>query len=268
MYMTRGIPNVYYGDENGIIGTGGDKEARQDMFATSVNAWKTEQRIAASPIGSGSYLSETNHPIQERIAALNQLRNSHPALKTGAQIKRYAANGVLAFSRIEAAERREYLVALNNTKTTKSSIAVQTSSPLTRFESVWGVQQSATSDANGVLTISVGDRQAVVLRAVAALPLANSIGPVTLTMPKDAGVALWKPAAAISGWKDPSTVTFVVKVNSGAWQVLGVDDSIGWKMILDGRKFTAGAKLTVAAIVKSTSGAIAVSNPIQVTNNG
>jgi hypothetical protein len=59
-----------------------------------------------------------------------------------------------------------------------------------------------------------------------------------------------------------------VKVNSGAWQVLGVDDSIGWKMILDGRKFTAGAKLTVAAIVKSTSGAIAVSNPIQVTNNG
>ena len=268
MYMTRGIPNVYYGDENGIIGTGGDKEARQDMFATSVNAWKTEQRIGASPIGSGSYLSETNHPIQERITALNQLRNNHPALKTGAQIKRYAANGVLAFSRIDAADRREYLVALNNTKVTKSGIAVQTSSPLTRFESVWGVQQSVTSDANGVLTISVGDRQAVVLRAVAALPLANSIGPVTLTMPKDAGVALWKPAAAISGWKDPSTVTFVVKVNSGAWQVLGVDDSIGWKMILDGRKFTAGAKLTVAAIVKSTSGAIAVSNPIQVTNNG
>jgi hypothetical protein len=58
----------------------------------------------------------------------------------------------------------------------------------------------------------------------------------------------------------------VIKVNNGAWQVLGVDDSIDWKMILSGAKYPAGAKLTLAAIVKSTSGAIGVSNPIQLTN--
>jgi hypothetical protein len=86
-------------------------------------------------------------------------------------------------------------------------------------------------------------------------------------MPKDAGVALWKPTATIAGWKDPSTCTFVVKVGSGQWQVLGVDDSIGWKMILDGSKFASGAQLTVAAIVKTTSGEIGISNPIRVTNN-
>jgi hypothetical protein len=58
-----------------------------------------------------------------------------------------------------------------------------------------------------------------------------------------------------------------LKVNGGAWQVLGVDDSMSWKMILDGDKYPNGAKLTVAAVVKSSSGAIGVSNAIQVTNN-
>jgi hypothetical protein len=58
----------------------------------------------------------------------------------------------------------------------------------------------------------------------------------------------------------------VVQVNGGAWQVLGVDDSADWKMILSGGKFTNGAKINIAAIVKSTSGAIGISNAIQITN--
>ena len=34
MYLTRGQPVVYYGDEQGFIGDGGDQDARQDMFAS------------------------------------------------------------------------------------------------------------------------------------------------------------------------------------------------------------------------------------------
>ena len=37
LYLLRGAPAVYYGDEVGMIGTGGDKEARQDMFPTQVD---------------------------------------------------------------------------------------------------------------------------------------------------------------------------------------------------------------------------------------
>jgi hypothetical protein len=58
----------------------------------------------------------------------------------------------------------------------------------------------------------------------------------------------------------------VVQVNGGSWQVLGVDDAADWKMILSGAKYPSGAKLNVAAIVKSTSGAIGISNAIQITN--
>ena len=266
MYMSRGIPNVYYGDEVGMIGTGGDQAARQDMFPTSVTSWRSEARIAADPIGTGSYLIGRNHPIQERITWLNSLRADHPALKAGAQIQRYSANNVIAFSRIDLVNRKEYLVALNNSQVTKSGLRIKTSSPNTVFSQVWGQTQSVTSDAEGYVTIWVGDRQAVVLEAQSALPAAGTVGTVSLTMTKDSGVALWKPRASISGWDDPSTCTFVVQVNGGAWQVLGVDDSIDWKMILSGAKFPSGAKINVAAVVKSTSGAIGISNAIQITN--
>jgi hypothetical protein len=266
MYLSRGIPNVYYGDEMGIIGTGGDQAARQDLFPTSVTAWRSEARIAADPIGTGSYLETRNHPIQERISWLNSLRENHPALKTGAQIQRYSANNVIAFSRIDLANRKEYLVAINNSQSTKSDLRIKTSSPNTVFTQVWGQAQTVTSDAQGYVNIWVGDRQAVVLQAQSELPTAGTVGSVTLSMTKDSGVALWKPRATIANWDDPSTCTFVVQVNGGAWQVLGVDDSMDWKMILQGSKFASGAKINVAAIVKSTSGAIGISNAIQITN--
>ena len=34
MFLTRGQPVVYSGDEQGFTGPGGDKDARQDMFAS------------------------------------------------------------------------------------------------------------------------------------------------------------------------------------------------------------------------------------------
>jgi len=104
------------------------------------------------------------------------------------------------------------------------------------------------------------------LKAQSTLPVKNTVVPVNLFVSKDQGVASWKVRASIPNWDDPSTCTFVIKVGNGNWEVLGVDDSIDWKMILSGAKYPAGAKLTLAAIVKSTSGGVSVSNPIQLTN--
>ena len=36
MFLTRGQPVVYSGDEQGFTGAGGDKDARQDMFASQI----------------------------------------------------------------------------------------------------------------------------------------------------------------------------------------------------------------------------------------
>ncbi|WP_342447122.1 alpha-amylase family glycosyl hydrolase [Ornithinimicrobium sp. CNJ-824] len=49
MFLTRGQPVVYYGDEQGFIGAGDDKDARQDMFATQVDSYATEPVVGARP---------------------------------------------------------------------------------------------------------------------------------------------------------------------------------------------------------------------------
>ena len=36
MYLSRGNPVIYYGDEQGFVGDGGDQDARQDMFPSQV----------------------------------------------------------------------------------------------------------------------------------------------------------------------------------------------------------------------------------------
>ena len=62
---------------------------------------------------------DTDHPLYQHLADLSALRAEHPALADGAQIHRYASGnaGVYAFSRIDADDEREYVVALNNSET-------------------------------------------------------------------------------------------------------------------------------------------------------
>src|SRR5690606_33374893 len=130
MFLTRGQPVVYYGDEQGFIGSAGDKDARQDMFATQVDSYATEPVIGA-PSGSMDRY-DTTHPLYQQIATLGALTQEHPALADGAQIHRYASAdaGVYAFSRIDADELVEYVVVANNS-TQAASVSVPTYSERT-----------------------------------------------------------------------------------------------------------------------------------------
>ena len=65
LYLLRGGPVLYYGDEKGMTG-GVDKLARQDMFPTKVEGWKWEQRIGSDPVGDGDGFALTN-PIEAEI---------------------------------------------------------------------------------------------------------------------------------------------------------------------------------------------------------
>src|SRR5215204_3114676 len=48
MYFSRGNPVVYYGDEQGFTGTGGDQLARQTMFASQVPEYLDDDLIGTS----------------------------------------------------------------------------------------------------------------------------------------------------------------------------------------------------------------------------
>src|SRR5207302_7827499 len=168
LYLLRGAPVVYYGDEVGMIGTGGDKEARQDMFPTKVAEWKTQARVGSPPIGNGSSF-DVKSPIEDELRSLAALRDAHPALATGATIPRLASKSLYAVSRIDRSARREYVVAFNS-GSTAGTVSVTTATPSSSWTVFLGSAAPGKSGATGALSFSVPALSAVVLRADNDLP--------------------------------------------------------------------------------------------------
>ena len=262
LYLLRGIPVVYYGDEVGMIGSGGDKLARQDMFATSTDtpSWPTEERMGSAAIGTKSSLQIKSGPFITKLTKLAALRDKYPTLASGAQIPRFSDSDTLVISRIDAAKRTEYIVGFNNND--KADIrTIQTSSPLTTFKGIWNTTSSVKSDKNGLLKISIGALSSVVLQAQSPLPAAPT-PTITLSLPWDGNAKVWRATAAVPG-RDPSTVTFMWRqTGTAAWQVLGSDDAYPYRVDADPTDFTSGARIEVAAVVKTTSGGTAVSKAL------
>ena len=87
MYFTRGQPVIYYGDEQGFTGDGGDKLARQDMMPSLVPEYNDDDLIGTSAT-TGDDNFDPTHPIYQALADYGAVYSSHQALRTGAQIHR------------------------------------------------------------------------------------------------------------------------------------------------------------------------------------
>jgi len=129
LYLVRGQPIVYYGDEQGMPGRGDHEHSREDMFAARAPEYKSATLLGTTRTGADDKFDET-HPFYGLFRQLGALRATHPALRTGAMIPRVTQeSGLFAFSRIEHGERVEYVVALNNSRTATLSSRVPTSQP-------------------------------------------------------------------------------------------------------------------------------------------
>ena len=261
MFLTRGIPSVYYGDEVGMIGSGGDKAARQDMFPTQVSQWKYEDRVFGNPIGTNSSLTLTT-PLTTRITQLNELRKQHPALSTGSQTQRLVDAQAMVVSRFDPVTRTEYLVGFNS-GTSSRSVKITSSTPSSSWQSLLA-SGSGSSNALGEITFSIPARGTIILKALSSAPSFNDSVSVPLSANLNTGDQTITLNTAIAG-SDLGTVTFVAKKDGGVWQVLGSDDSRNFGMIWDYQPFVGtglpyGSKVSLAAIYKSTSGTISVSS--------
>jgi glycosidase len=134
----RGVPTIYYGDEQGFVGKGGDQDARQDMFASKVATYNEDKLL-----GTSSTTAQANfnpeHPLYREIADLARIRTSHRALTRGLQIVRYSQDkpGLFAVSRFEPGTKREMLLLFNtSTNPVKQNVRVETRS--SRFETLAG----------------------------------------------------------------------------------------------------------------------------------
>jgi len=260
LYLLRGAPAVVYGDEVGMIGTGGDKEARQDMFPTQVDEWKTQPRVGSPPIGDGSSFDVTNNPIELRLKELGALKDAHPALSTGATIVRRAQSGVLVVSRIDWAAKREYIVALNS-GAAAAQVSVPTATPSSTWPGLAGTAGPVSTGADGALSLTVPAMGASVYEADSQIPSPAPAAP-TLKVGKDQFSSLWRAAATVPG-SPPVSVAFAIKRKPSAdWQLLAADDSPPFRAFLERNKFAKKQKVYLVAIARSLDGQTAVSKVV------
>jgi alpha-amylase len=253
MYLTRGIPSVYYGDEVGMIGTGSgsDQLARQDMFSTQVEIWKTEKRVGSAPIGSGNSFDITDkHPIANHLKALAKLRASNPGLVNSSMQLRYAKDYLLAVSKKDDSEAREYLVAFNNsTKAIKATIPTATS------KGGWKLLMGKTSikTAAEKVTITVPALSTVVIKANQRIDKTEvKVGKISSTL--DFLTGYYETRASVTT-KDLAKVTFYVRTSADQpWSSLGTDTNSPYTVFIDPLDYE-GTKIQIKAEVMNSKGA-------------
>ena len=254
MFLSRGNPVVYYGDEQGFTGSGGDKDARQTMFASKVADYLDDKEIGTDRThASDSY--DPSAPLYKQIAALSKLRKDNPALTDGVQTQRYAADGagVYAFSRTDARTGQEYVVALNNAGEAKTA-TFATGSVGMKFRGTYGTSGDVTSDADKKVTVTVPAGSAIVLKAAGRLAKPTTAPTLTLKAPDAGATGTVELSADVDGGQ-LNRVVFAAQVGNGKWRTLGSADHAPYKVTQAiGKDVAAGTTLRYKAVVIDSAG--------------
>jgi alpha-amylase len=267
LFLSRGNPVVYFGDEQGFTGAGNDQAARQDMFPSQDSEYNNLDDDGTDPnngqnlndggkndnIGSAVTPAADNfdpsHPLYRTIAALARLRQDNPALADGAEQVRYSAPaaGIFAFSRTGAREQVEYLVAANNAKTPQTA-SIPTYSSRMRLVRIWGTGPgTVVTGGDKTATITVPALSTVVYKATRRLARSKRAPRLTLQIaPQVSG----RPelAAGVSG-DSLYQVSFYAN-----GKLLGTDDNAPYRVFPDLSNYAPGTQLKLLAVAKDNAG--------------
>ena len=150
----RGVPTIYYGDEQGFVSDGNDQLAREDMFPSKVAVYNDNDLIGTDATTADANF-DTSHPLYRLIAELSAVRLSTPALTGGLQRIRASSEkpGLLAISRFDPHTGQEVLLAFNTSNQPISSL-VEVDSKSLSFTALAG-QCSTQAAAPGSLSITL-----------------------------------------------------------------------------------------------------------------
>jgi glycosidase len=112
----RGVPIVYYGDEQGFVGDGGDKDSRQDMMPSFVDSYNDDDLLANTKTTADDNFDK-NHLFYNTFAEYADIFYQYPALRLGQQETIYAQDkpGIFAISRT-VKDRAQMVVVFNTAK--------------------------------------------------------------------------------------------------------------------------------------------------------
>jgi glycosidase len=250
LYLSRGIPTVYYGDEVGILGSGNgrDQLARQDLFPTKVEIWKQEARVTGRPVGDADSFTDTfSNPIAKHLMALSELRRAHPALANEQMQIRYAKGPVFAFSKRALNEKREYLVVLNNgAKARTVTISTATSGKWRDL-----IDGKSFISKSGELTLKLDGLSSRILRAESDINL-RGIKLGKLTLKEDFLSGFYNLSLKVES-KDLAIAEFFIRTKGvSKWSTLGVDLNQPFKVFIDPYQYS--GPVEVKAIVIDSKG--------------
>jgi len=253
MYLSRGNPVVYYGDEQGFTGDGGDQDARQDMFPSQVASYNDDDLIGTDETTADDNF-DPDHPLYQSVRDLAALTRRHPALRDGAQQHRWSSGspGIYAFSRLDRREQHEYVVAVNNAEQAQTA-AVPTWMAGSGFRLVHGAgPERLRSDADKRLGLTVGPLSAVVYRAAESLERSRRAPAVSLADPgalRDRAEV--RAQVAGDGFAE---VTFLARAGAGGWRPIGTDDNAPYRVFHDVADLEPGTRVQYKAVVLDNAG--------------
>jgi alpha-amylase len=239
-------PVIYYGDEQGFTGDGGDKDAREDMFANHVPSYADNDLIGTNETSADDNFDES-HPLFQAIRDDAKLYHQNVALRSGAQIFRYSSEGpgVFAFSRIDRDERIEYVVALNNSETSATA-SVPTYSPTgVKYKLLvdTAAPNKVTTGSDGSLSLTVPPLGFVIYRASARVQQSDTAPGIDITDPQTGGTVqlgtntwdgqkvLDRVEVAVDLDTDQyAEVRFAVREGDGDWTPIGTDDNAPYRV--------------------------------------
>ncbi|WP_245769325.1 pullulanase-type alpha-1,6-glucosidase [Streptomyces indicus] len=250
MFLSRGNPVVYYGDEQGFTGAGGDKDARQTLFASQTADYLDDDQLGTDRTHKDAAY-DPQHPLYRQLAELAKLRKAHPALADGVQQERYAEGSVYAFSRTEAKSRTEYVVAVNNAAEPRK-VKIPTGSAGMNYRTLYGGSGAMKSGADRKVEVTVPAYGSLVLKADGPLAEPATAPEITLKAPAAGATGTVQVTADVDGGQ-LNRVVFAAQTGDGRWRILGSADHAPYK-VTDRIRTKAGTPVRYKAVVVSADG--------------
>ncbi|HEY1547362.1 MAG TPA: alpha-amylase family glycosyl hydrolase [Kofleriaceae bacterium] len=150
LFTLPGIPQLYYGDELGMLG-GADPDNRRDL-----PAWAMDPAQRAKPHPGEAIASDV---IFARVTKLAHLRTSVPALATGAY-RELARDPIYVFER--GADRARRVIAVDGGAGVPRDIAIDLPDGTMLVDELG--EAPAVTIANGRISLALAPRQAAIYR--------------------------------------------------------------------------------------------------------
>ncbi|WP_019026403.1 alpha-amylase family glycosyl hydrolase [Colwellia piezophila] len=157
MFFSRGVPVIYYGDEQGFVGDGGDQASRQDMMPSLVASYNDDDLLATEKTTADDNF-DTSHLFYQSFAKYSQLYQQYPALRFGEQTVVYAQDkaGIFAITRqmkatskASSEEKSQELLIVFNTADKAQRLDVVTQQKATKKTPVKLLYRSVTAKKDG-----------------------------------------------------------------------------------------------------------------------